>query len=55
MSAIIKHFQTLTQIPHCSKKADKLLEFLVDFAKERDYKKYFYIKRFAYTLPSGPL
>ena len=37
MSAIIDHFQTLTQIPHCSKDADKLLEFLVDFAKERDY------------------
>ncbi len=37
MSAIIQHFQTLTQIPHCSKEADKLLEFLVDFAKERDY------------------
>ena len=25
MSAIIDHFQTLTQIPHCSKEADKLL------------------------------
>ena len=38
MSAIIDHFQTLTQIPHCSKEADKLLDFLVQFAKERDYK-----------------
>jgi dipeptidase D len=38
MSAIIEHFQTLTQIPHCSKEADKLLEFLVDFAKDRNYK-----------------
>jgi len=37
MSAIIEHFQTLTQIPHCSKEADKLLEFLVAFAKERNY------------------
>ncbi|HFQ61128.1 MAG TPA: M20/M25/M40 family metallo-hydrolase [Epsilonproteobacteria bacterium] len=37
MSAIIEHFQTLTQIPHCSKEADKLLEFLVSFAKERNY------------------
>lgn len=37
MSAIIKHFQTLTQIPHCSKEADKLLTFLVDFAKSRQY------------------
>ncbi len=37
MSAIIEHFKTLTQIPHCSKEADKLLEFLVDFAKSRGY------------------
>jgi len=37
MSAIIEHFQTLTQIPHCSKEADKLLDFLVAFAKERSY------------------
>lgn len=38
MSAIIEHFQTLTQIPHCSKEADKLLAFLVDFAKNRGYR-----------------
>jgi dipeptidase D len=37
MSAIIEHFQTLTQIPHCSKEADKLLAFLVSFAKEKGY------------------
>ena len=37
MSAIIDHFQTITQIPHCSKEADKLLNFLVDFAKTRGY------------------
>jgi len=37
MSPIIEHFQTLTQIPHCSKEADKLLDFLVDFAKTRNY------------------
>jgi dipeptidase D len=37
MSAIIDHFQTLTQIRHCSKEADKLLDFLVNFAKERNY------------------
>ena len=37
MSAIIDHFQTITQIPHCSKAADKLLDFLVDFAKDRGY------------------
>jgi dipeptidase D len=37
MSEILEHFETLTQIPHCSKEADKLLAFLVDFAKKRDY------------------
>ena len=37
MSSIIEHFQTLTQIPHCSKIADRLLEFLVSFSKERGY------------------
>ena len=37
MSKIIEHFQTITQIPHCSKEADQLLDFLVAFAKERQY------------------
>ncbi len=37
MSAIIEYFKALTQIPHCSKEADKLLNFLVSFAKERSY------------------
>jgi len=37
MSQIIDHFKTLTQIPHCSKEADKLLDFLVSFSKERNY------------------
>ena len=37
MSQIIEHFKTLTQIPHCSKEADKLFNFLVTFAKERNY------------------
>ena len=37
MSKIIHYFQELTQIPHCSKEADKLLDFIVSFAKERDY------------------
>ncbi len=37
MSQIIEHFKTLTQIPHCSKEADKLLDFLVNFAKKRNY------------------
>ncbi len=37
MSKIIEYFQTITQIPHCSKDTDKLLDFLVKFAKDRDY------------------
>ena len=37
MSNIIEHFKTLTEIPHCSKDADRLLDFLVTFAKEREY------------------
>ncbi len=37
MSAIIEHFKTLTQIPHCSREAELLLEFLVSFAKDRNY------------------
>jgi len=38
MSEILEHFETLAQIPHCSKEAGKLLDFLVDFAKMRDYR-----------------
>ena len=37
MSSIINHFQTLAQIPHCSKLADRLFEYLVDFAQTRGY------------------
>ena len=37
MSVIIEHFKTLTQIPHCSKEAELLLNFLVSFAKDRNY------------------
>ncbi len=37
MSKIIEYFKTLTQIPHCSKEADRLCDFLVMFAKERGY------------------
>ena len=37
MSKIIEYFETLTQIPHCSKEADGLCDFLVAFAKERGY------------------
>jgi len=37
ITAILEHFKTLTAIPHCSKEADKLLEYLALFAKERGY------------------
>lgn len=37
MSNIIKYFIELTKIPHCSKEADALCDFLVDFARERGY------------------
>ena len=37
MSKIIEYFETLTQIPHCSKEADGLCDFLAAFAKERGY------------------
>ena len=36
----MEYFQTLTQIPHCSHKADKLKDFLVTFGKERGYAVY---------------
>ncbi len=38
MSSIINHFITLTKIPHCSYETDKLLDFLLAFAKEREYR-----------------
>jgi dipeptidase D len=34
---IIKEFVALTKIPHCSKKADGLLEYLKEFAIDRGY------------------
>ncbi len=37
MSKIMEYFQQLTQIPHCSHKADKLKDFLIDFGKSRGY------------------
>ncbi|WP_294958977.1 M20/M25/M40 family metallo-hydrolase [Sulfurovum sp.] len=37
MSKVIKYFKTITQIPHCSKEANKLCDFLVNFAQERGY------------------
>ena len=62
MSQIIEHFKTLTQIPHCSKEADKLLDFLVGFAEERAYsvevdevKNIFISKGTAYPLSSSTL
>jgi len=37
MSKIIDYFKQITQIPHCSKKAERLMAFLVDFAQQRGY------------------
>jgi len=37
MVKTIEYFEQITQIPHCSKEADKLCGFLVEFAKERGY------------------
>ena len=37
MSQIIEYFKQITQIPHCSRDADRLLDFLVNFAKEKGY------------------
>ena len=37
MSKIIEYFERLTQIPHCSKEAEGLYDFLIAFAKERGY------------------
>ena len=34
---ILDYFQQITQIPHCSYKAEKLRDFLVSFGKERGY------------------
>ena len=35
---IIEKFISITKIPHCSQKADKLLEFLKEFAIKNEYK-----------------
>jgi dipeptidase D len=37
MQKIFQYFQQITQIPHCSKDADRLRDFLVDFAKKYGY------------------
>ena len=38
MSKIIEYFEQITQIPHCSKEAEGLRDFLVGFATERGYR-----------------
>jgi len=35
--SILEHFKNITTIPHCSKNADKLLNYISDFAKKNDY------------------
>ena len=37
MLSIIEHFKIISSIPHCSKNADGLMEYITDFAKQRDY------------------
>ncbi len=37
MSKIIEHFKTLTTISHCSEDAERMREFLVDFARTNGY------------------
>jgi dipeptidase D len=37
MSAIIEHFKTIAAIPHCSRDADALLEYLAGYAREKGY------------------
>ncbi len=37
MSKIIQYFKEITQIPHCSKETEKLMDYLVDFANKRGY------------------
>ena len=35
--SILEHFKKITTIPHCSKNADKLLNYISDFAKKNNY------------------
>jgi len=37
MSLVLDHFKRLTAIPHCSREADKLLEYLAAFGREKGY------------------
>ena len=37
MSSIIEQFQIISKIPHCSKSADGLLDYITNFSKERGY------------------
>ena len=37
MQKILKYFKQITQIPHCSHESVKLKEYLINFAKQREY------------------
>jgi len=37
MSSIIKYFREIVSIPHCSQDADRLMQFLVIFGRDRGY------------------
>ncbi len=37
MSEVLDYFKILTQIPHCSREADQLLDYLCKFSRERGY------------------
>lgn len=37
MSLILEYFKEITKIPHCSQDSDRLLDFILSFAKSRDY------------------
>ena len=37
VSKVFAHFETITRIPHCSRQAGKLGEYLADFARKRGY------------------
>ena len=36
-ATILKHFRILAAIPHCSKEADQLLEYIASFGREKGY------------------
>ena len=37
MSRVIEHFKKITKIPHCSKDAKRLKEYIADYAKSKGY------------------